>query len=128
MLDDQLNLWFIEANALPGLSEKSPILTNFEGKMLRDEFDIVFRLLRSRMKRVFYYVNTLIVRGEATRIGEDKVEIQDLQAHITEFRQISQNRFEPEFEPLPDNGFVKIIDENYSGTKMYNDILSNECL
>ena len=128
MLDDQLNLWFIEANALPGLSEKTPTLTKFEGKMLRDEFDIIFRLLRSRMKRIFNYVNKVIMSGEARMISHDKVEIQDLEAHIQEFRQISSNRFEPEFEPLPDNGFFKIIDENYSGTKRYSDILSDECL
>jgi len=128
MLDDQLNLWFIEANALPGLSEKSYDLTKFEGKMLRDEFDIIFRLLRSRMKRVFNYVNNIILRGEAMRVSGGRAYIKNLPVHIEEFAEVSKNRFEPEFEPLPNNGFVKIIDENFSGTKRYSDILSDECL
>jgi len=128
MLDDQLNLWFTEANAMPGLSEKNEILSKFEGQMLRDEFDIIFRLLRSRMKRIFNYVSRVIARGDAVRIGEDKVEIKDLQAHIEEFREISKNRFEPEYEPLADSTFTKIIDENYSGTQRYSGLLSEECL
>jgi len=128
MLDDKLDLWFIEANALPGLSEKTPTLTKFEGKMLRDEFDIIFRLLRSRMKRIFNYVNKIITTGEAKLISANKVEIQDFESKLQEFKQISANRFEPEYEPLPDNGFFKIIDENFSGSKRYMDILSDECL
>jgi len=128
MLDDQLNLWFIEANAMPGLSKKNELLSNFEGTMLRDEFDIIFRLLRSRMKRIFNYVTKIISRGEAVRVGDDKVEIKDLQAKIEEFKQVSRNHFEPEYEPLADSTFIKIVDENYSGTQRYSGLLSEECL
>jgi len=128
MLDEDLNLWFIEANALPGLAEWTPDFTKFDGQMLRDEFDIIFRLLRSRMKRVFNFVNDLINEGGAKRIAEDKVEIDNLAENIEAFKKISMNYFEPEYEPTDDNSWHKIIDENHQGVERYAGLISEECL
>lgn len=128
MLDDNLNLWFIEANALPGLSEKSPTFTQFEGQMLRDEYEIIFKLLRSRMKRVFYFVNELIKQGGAKRVSDNTVEIANLTESIEAFKRISQNYFDAEYQLSAENTFHKIIDENYSGTQRYSELISEDCL
>jgi len=38
------------------------------------------------------------------------------------------NYLEPEFEPEPTNGFVKIIDENLKGIDRYAGFIKEECL
>ncbi|RZM27129.1 MAG: hypothetical protein EOO88_14520, partial [Pedobacter sp.] len=59
MLDSDLNLWFIECNTSPVLKGTSDEKERFVSKMLRDQFEIVIGLLRSRMKRVLVFVNQI---------------------------------------------------------------------
>lgn len=128
MLDSNLNLWFIEANVKPGLNGFSDSNKEFIAKMIIDHFEIVFGLLRSRTKRIVNFVNEMIENGDAWRITNTQVFIRDIENKRKEFQQVIMNRFEPEFEPSKDNGFTKIIDENYSGVDRYMGLLSHDCL
>jgi len=128
MLDDNLNLWFIEANAEPLLDGWSPDTKKFFNAILIDAFEIQYGLLRSRMKRVFNYVNKLTRDFEVWRINTNEVYIQDLTTKRQEFYMLTKNYFEPEFEPSPENKFSLIINENLQGTERYMGLIAEECL
>lgn len=128
MLDENLNLWFIEANVSPGLDGFSPNNKLFLKKMIIDHFEIVTGLLRSRTKRIIEYVNNLILEGQAWKISRDRAYIIDLETKQKEFKEVSKNYFEPEFMPSKENSFVKIIDENLSGPERYFGLIEEECL
>ena len=128
MLDEDMNLWFIEANDGPAFDGYSIPMEKFIIKMLQDHFEIIHGLLKSRMKRVINYVNKITDNGEAVMTSEGKVRIKDLKRKIVEFEEISKNYFDEEFLPKPTNGFSKIIDGNYKGVEMYQGYITKECL
>jgi len=128
LLDTNLNLWFIEANSGPAIGGYSVPMEKFIVKMVQDHFEIAYGILKSRMKRVLSYVNKIIDHNEAKLDVNGEIEIRDLQAKEREFREISKNYFEREFEPSLTNGFKKIIDANYEGMKMYQGLVEPECL
>jgi len=128
MLDENLNLWFIEANSSPALHGYSIPMEKFIVKMLHDHFEVVMSLLRSRMKRVIDYVNVLTTKSLVVRNGRRRLVIKNIEAKREEFQRITKNYFEKEFEPGPSNGFSKIVDANYEGVEMYQGFISAECL
>ena len=128
MLDTNLNLWFIEANAGPAFKGYSEPMEKFIVKMLKDHFEIVFGLMRSRMKRVVGYVNGLIDNRGVKTNKNGKVKVLDLAEKRKQFKIITQNYFEKEFEPKAGNGFSKIIDGRYAGVGRYQGLISRECL
>jgi len=129
LLDTDLNLWFLEANSGPAIGGYSVPMEKFIVKMVQDHFEIAYGILKSRMKRVLNYVNRMIEDGEAVLVANgEEVEIRDLETRRREFREISKNYFEKEFEPSVTNGFKKIIDANYEGVKMYQGYIEPECL
>ena len=99
VMDENLNLWFIETNSGPAIETVTPFSTELFRTMFLDIYDIVIGLLRSRMKRVNEYVNKIIQRKEAIISENGKIEIKDLKEKIQEFKQVSKNYFEPEFKP-----------------------------
>jgi len=130
MLDDDLNLWIIECNTKPRLqpytmvykSDREPFFS-----VISDEFDIVFALARSRLKRAIKYINKIV--NDLGDIGnDDPVELSDLEEKIQEFREITKNRFEPEFQPKPFNTFSKFVDENLEGPERYAGLIEPDCL
>jgi hypothetical protein len=56
------------------------------------------------------------------------MEVNNLELRRAEFKELTKNRFEAEFEPSASNGFVKIIDENLFGTERYMGLIEEECL
>jgi len=128
MLDDNLNLWFIECNSGPVLSGSSKEKERFVTKMLRDQFEIVFSMLKSRAKRIIRFVNSIIRSSETQIMSNGEVVIQDLERKRQEFKEITRNYLEPEFEPSPDNGFSKIYDDYLDGASKYAGLISEECL
>jgi len=120
LIDEDLNLWFIELNTMPLIHGWTVKTTKFFNKMLTDYFDIVFGLLRSRVKRIIKYVNPL---KEEDIVGKEKLEMRR-----REFREISQNYFEREFEPNEKNKFRLIVDNNRDGVARYNGNLPANCL
>jgi len=127
MLDSNLNLWFIECNSGPVLSGATEEKGRFVSKMLLDQYEIVFGLLRSRTKRIINFVNSIIRNGEAERLPMGGVAIKDLEAKRRHFKEITRNYLEPEFVPSPDNGFSKIYDGNLEGLDRYAGLIPEEC-
>ena len=126
VMDEDLGLWFIEANTMPlihGFTKDSTVLMN---RMLTDTFEIIFGLLRSRAKRIINYVNDLTV--EMAEKPQGGLEVPDLEGKRKEFDKVSQNRFEPEFEVSAENTFQMIIDENVHGVERYAGLLEADCL
>ena len=128
ILDENLNLWFIETNPKPAIEETTPFSRELFRTMFLDHYEIVIGLLRSRMKRVYEYVENIIVRGEAAWSLEGGVFIKNIDEKRKEFQEVIRNYFEPEFEPRENNTFSKIIDESYTGVKRYAGLISEECL
>jgi len=120
VMDENLDLWFIEANAMPlfnGFNEGSTELFN---KMLMDTFEIITGLLKSRTKRIINYIN------ELTTISGNRID--NIERKRNEFRSLTQNFFEPEFRPSKNNSFYPIVDENKYGTDRYFGLLEEKCL
>jgi len=102
-------------------------MKNHVAKMLTDHYEIIYGLLKSRMKRVILYVNAMVKDGEVSRFSSGEVSINDLEGKRLEFQRITQNYFEPEFTPGPDNKFEPIIDENYHDERRYYGLIKEEC-
>mmetsp|Transcript_22230 Transcript_22230/g.19066 ORF Transcript_22230/g.19066 Transcript_22230/m.19066 type:complete len:130 (+) Transcript_22230:1122-1511(+) len=57
IMDDDLNVYFIEANSGPGLNPNNEEKDRVFRSMLYGMFEIEFGLLRSRIKRIVNFVN-----------------------------------------------------------------------
>jgi len=128
MMDENLDLWFIELNTMPLLHGWTEKTTEFFNKMLVDYFDIVFGLLRSRVKRIVAYVNDMIEKEHYLMKDDGDVKIEDLKVRRKEFREISKNYFEPEFVMSQENKFRLIVDNNLDGAERYNGNLHDDCV
>lgn len=121
VMDENLDLWFIEANATPlinGFNKGSTVLIN---QMLADAFEIQTLLLRSRMKRIISFINIL------SKETDGKGEIPNFALRKKEFQNITQNFFDPEFMPSPTNSFTKIIDDTLIGPQRYAGLIEERC-
>ena len=128
MLDEDLNLWFIEANSSPVFDGYSQPMEKIITKMLKNHFEVIHSLLRSRMMRVTKFVNRIVDSNQASVDSNGKVVIQDLIYNRFVFQEITKNSMEKEFELASDNGFSKIIDENFTGVERYQGLIRQECL
>ena len=128
MLDENLNLWFIEANSGPAFGEYSQSMEKFIVKMQRDHLELVNGLLKSRMKRIVAFVNGLIEKGLIRKSEGQEVAVDDLVHKRVAFEGLSRNYFEEEFKPSAGNGFVKIIDAHERAEKKYQGFITAECL
>ena len=127
MLDDKLTLWFIEANSGPALDGYSKPMEKFIVQMLKDHFEIVHNLNKSRMKRVIMLVNRIIEEEQIIKNEDGSVEIKDYSYWKKAFDKVSMNYYEPEFLPSPSNGYSKILDENLSGAAKFMGLIKSEC-
>jgi len=121
MLDDQLNLWFIECNSSPQLIGTNEYKTQFLIKMLRDLFEIQYAYYRSRMTRFMDIIRRMQGETQNTRNV-------DYTRWRIEYAEAAKNRLEPGYSLSKNNGFVKIMDENLSGPEAYFGNLADECV
>jgi len=128
ILDDDLNLWFIEANCRSAVEGTTPFSRQFFIQMYKDQYEIAMGLLRSRMKRVYQYVNKMILNQDAFWTFDGEPYIEDIDKKLKEFKELTKNSFEPEFLPSESNGFSKIVDENFVGVQRYSGLVSPDCL
>ena len=130
VIDNELNIWFIEANAQPDLEVAT--LSKGVGEVVKDfmydTFEVLFGLLRSRTKRIIEYVNGLTREINEWEVIGKEIEIQDLGEKKKEFEIISKNYFESEFEPKRKSKLIKVVDENLLGMEKYSNIIPSECL
>ena len=128
MLDQDLNLWFIEVNSGAGFSNYIPEIEKFILKMLQDHFKIVQNLLKSRVKRIVLFINEIIDNGTVKMVSDEDFDLDNPEEQIAKFEKITKNYFDPEFEIDADNGFVKIIDENLQGPEAYHGHIPPQCI
>lgn len=121
MLDDKLNLWFIECNASPQFVETNERSLKFLNTMLTDMFEITYGLYKSRMTRI------LKVLKEFEKEKEE-VEAIDLTKWKDLYSEAAKNRFEPDFEISANSSFKLILDENKSGADAYFGLIDPECV
>eukprot|EP00330_Aristerostoma_sp_ATCC50986_P001130 CAMPEP_0114590338 /NCGR_PEP_ID=MMETSP0125-20121206/12607_1 /TAXON_ID=485358 ORGANISM="Aristerostoma sp., Strain ATCC 50986" /NCGR_SAMPLE_ID=MMETSP0125 /ASSEMBLY_ACC=CAM_ASM_000245 /LENGTH=119 /DNA_ID=CAMNT_0001787767 /DNA_START=1362 /DNA_END=1718 /DNA_ORIENTATION=+ len=96
--------------------------------MLLDQFEIQFGLLRSRIKRIIIFVNQIIDEEGAQPDNKLGYTFKNKDERLAQFKKISSNYFEEEYEPSRGNGFSKIIDFNLEGTARYSNLIDQECL
>jgi len=121
MLDDELNLWFIECNSSPQLIGTNEHKTQFLIKMLRDLFEIQYAYYRSRMTRVMTVIRNM--QDETKNVRNP-----DYTKYKIAYAEAAVNRLEPEYTISAKNGFVKIMDENLKGPAAYFGNLKDECV
>lgn len=121
LLDENLNLWFIECNASPQLVGTNEYKTEFLSKMLQDMFEIQYSYLRSRWSRI----NKLMKKYHEMVAKNNKAGLVSLQ---DEFAKINMNYLEPEFQIPKTNSWTLIMDENIKGKGAYLGILKDECI
>ena len=128
MMDDNLKLWFIEANGIPGIKAASPMRKKFNEDMIGDMFTLMFAHLQSRMKRVISYVNGLMKSIPNQDFLMEGVNIPNLDREIEIFEsQINVNFMDPEYK-LKTTSFYTVIDESLKGDKVYAGLINKECL
>jgi len=120
MLDDELNLWFIECNSSPQLIGTNPYKTEFLTKMLKDLFEIQYAYYKSRMSRILKLLKSM--DEEASIIGT-----RDYSKWKVQYDEASMNRLEPEYKISANNSFQIIMDQNIQGPGAYFGILRDEC-
>jgi len=104
---------------LNGFNNHSTELMN---QMMIDTVEIVQGLIKSRVKRVILYINRILGRDKKAE------SVQNIEERREEFRGLTRNWFEKEFEPSEKNTFFKIVDENLEGKERYFGLLEQQCL
>ena len=128
IMDDNLKLWFIEANPRPGIMAASPMRKKFMEMMVEDMFTLLFAHLRSRMKRVVLYVNQKLKSIPLKNYYNNGVAIPNSEKEKEFFAsRVNTNYMDPEFEPKI-TSFYKIIDENYENEEKYMGFMKKECI
>jgi len=122
-----LTIWFIEANTTPLIEADTDHRRAILVKMLSDHLDVVYGLLKSRLKRIVQYVNKVVKETPLENIKGDQVKVKDLDLKQAEFLKLTQNHFEPEFAPSASNSWYKIIDESVEGPERFGGLLPAEC-
>jgi len=121
MLDEDLNLWFIECNSSPQLVGTNEYKTNFLIKMLQDIYEIQYSLYKSRMSRVVKLIKQMELEG----LIEGTINYTKWRP---EYIEASKNRFEPQFNLSSDNSFHLIMDLNRKKSEAYFGNLKDECI
>jgi len=119
ILDNDMNLWFIEANPSPLLTGTT--IHRMYHQVVKDLFEIQSAYYRSRMTRVLDVVSRM--KNEVTT--KNTV---DSEKWKKAYEKANMNKLEPAYKISKKNSFVKIMDENLSGEKAYFGHISKECL
>ena len=127
MLDEDLKLWFIEANVGPELKGSPKAKEIMMTRMVYDMFEIVTAYLKSRLKRAIKYINWLERSGQISYGDNGEVIVQKLAQRQHEYSEITKNYLDEEFEISADNTWIKIIDDNIDGLDRYNGMFNIEC-
>jgi len=118
MLDDKLQLWYIECNPHPLITGVMPKIIN---RMLSDMFEIQLALYRSRMQRVLKVIEDMMVLHDT--YGDV-----DFDFWIDGYKDAVRNRIDPEYQISKNNTWIPIINENLKGSRKYFGLLRNYCI
>ena len=121
MLDDKLNLWFIECNASPQFVETNDRSLGFLVTMLNDMFEIQYAYYRSRMKRTLDVIKRM--QNEIESKGST-----DYNKWREEYKEAVKNKLEPEYKISEGSSFSLIMDENLPVADAYFGFIEPECV
>lgn len=127
LLDDDLNIWFIEGNTSPVIKATNAEKERLVKKMLKDMFAVVYSYLKSRIKRVIDYVNWLSLDQVVESKYLDGVIIPNVEDRHKEFEDLLKNKLEKQFKVNKENGWMRIVDDNLSSRDRYSKILEEDC-
>jgi hypothetical protein len=128
MLDQNLDLWFIEVNSSPSLSPTHPESEIFIRKHMIDLFEIIKGVTRSRAKRIVQFINKLTKERGFGMDANGDIIMKDFEQKKAEFEKVIENRLEEEYQPSPKNDYRLLIDEHLEGVDRYNGFITAECL
>jgi len=118
MLDDKMQLWYIECNPHPLIEGVKPTIIN---RMLNDMFEIQFAIYRSRMQRVLKVVESMMDSYE----DDGGV---DFDFWRGEYKEAVKNRIDPQYEISKENTWMPIINENLEGAEKYFGLIKEDCV
>jgi len=121
MLDDKMNLWFIESNPTPHLGGNTLAKNKIYYKLLRNLFEVQYAYYRSRMKRILDVITRM-------RLEIEKTGIHDIKKWRSEYQAAVRNRLEPEYRLKRNNSYKIVLDENLEGSDAYFGLISPDCL
>jgi hypothetical protein len=121
MLDDDLNLWYIEGNPNPQLHQNTKTMSEMMTRMLKDMFEIQYNYYRSRMARVM----EVIAKMQMEAAKKKNINYAKWQA---EYKEAAKNRLAPEYQISKKNTFKLILDENLPGAEAYFGHVSSKCI
>ena len=109
MLDDKMNLWFIEANTSPQITQLESHRSQFTEVMYRDALEIEFAYLRSRVDRLREFVRIASLKYKEKQDNWDKEKLRKM------FETANKERLEDGYAISKTNGWEKIIDLSLEG-------------
>jgi len=118
MLDDEMGVWFIEANPNPLMDGPKPKMIS---QMLRDLYEIQYAYYRSRMTRIIDVIHRM---QKDTGNGA----VKNLEQWQEKYQEAAKNRLEPEFRIKDTNTWKLILDESKTGAEAYQGWISEECI
>jgi hypothetical protein len=124
LLDTNLSIWFMECQTDPNYSNLAA------PQLVKDHFDIVINLLKSRIKRAVAFVNKLTKQVKKEGIdSKDKAKLKAFaKKYKDKYKEINENYFDKEFHPKKKNGFVKVIDQQAEGIERFGNLFPADCL
>ncbi len=120
ILDNNMDLFFIEANPSPLLTGTTKHMIYYE--TVKDSFEVMYAYYRSRMARFLDLINRM--KASAAKEGG----LVDLGFWRNEYQKAAKNRLEPEFKISKKNSFTLIMDENLKGADAYFGTFDEECI
>ena len=123
MIDDNLKVWFIEANSGPQIFDNYAEAWAQNERMIAGSIDIVHSLLKSRLTRVRTFMNSF------TRDYLIPQKPFDLKEKQNEFRRLNEDRIDDEFMYKKEgNGWEPVVDLNKPSNEAYFGIIKPGCL
>lgn len=117
MLDENMQLWFIECNPNPLLEGVKPELIS---RMLLDMFEVQYALYKSRMER------TIKVIRDMQEAAKNSKSI-DYNLWRNRYQVAVRNKFEPAYRVKSTNTWKIIMNEGLEGSKAYYGHIPKEC-
>lgn len=132
MLDQKLNLWLIECNAIPAMSGTTPEKEDLMNQMLKDMFEIQYAYLRSRIKRTHEFINGTAnplfeYENKLSKGEKAQKPVIDWKTLKKQFAKINKNYLEPEYKISKENSFSLVFDENLEGKNAYFGNIDDTC-
>ena len=121
VMDENLNLWFIECNASPQLIGTNELKTKFLVQMLEDMFKIEYAYLRSRWRRIQQFAKEYYNEQLTQKKSDAEYWKRSLEKALV-------NQLESEYSSSVGGTWEKILDENIEGAKKYYGFLEEECM